>query len=135
MELPIGIACNITPHTSDSGYASPSSSSTAADSAELTLMIDGRSNGNWTRFINHSCAPYSEFRMRRAGNTRIMAVEAVCDLPADVELTVSYRLDYYGPGTKKVCCCRREGVWGGGGGVRRMGSGGRRRDVLRSVGG
>jgi SET domain-containing protein len=44
--------------------------------------------------------------MRRVGNMRIMVVEAIRDIPAGVELSVSYGLDYYGPNTKKRCYCR-----------------------------
>ncbi|KAF2866576.1 hypothetical protein BDV95DRAFT_611636 [Massariosphaeria phaeospora] len=72
------------------------------------VYIDAAAKGNWTRFINHSCDPYASYRMRRVGNMRIMTVEAVRDVPADVELTVSYGYDYYGIGTVKVCRCGAE---------------------------
>lgn len=93
---------------SDSGYGSSCSESSKAPSiapVEETVMIDGEKNGNWTRFINHSCAPHCDFRVRRVGMMRIMTVEAIRNIPAGVELTVSYGLSYYGPESNKICYC------------------------------
>ena len=70
-----------------------------------SVYIDGGRKGNWTRFINHSCQPYCIFRIGRVGTTRVMIVETVCDVPAGVELTVSYGEEYYGQNTTKVCRC------------------------------
>jgi hypothetical protein len=112
MEMPIGWAttsaraytsgtdtdCNDLPPTPDSSRA-------ASIEADVTVMIDASRKGNWTRFINHSCEPFTEFRMRRVGNMRIMVVEAIRNIPAGVELSVSYGTDYYGPNTKKRCYC------------------------------
>jgi hypothetical protein len=114
MEMPIGFAntpaspyasdcdCDSLPPTPPSSCGSPRAGCIEGD---VTVMIDASRKGNWTRFINHSCEPYTEFRMRRVGNMRIMVVEAIRDIPADVELSVSYGLDYYGPNTKKRCYC------------------------------
>ncbi|KAF2730379.1 SET domain-containing protein, partial [Polyplosphaeria fusca] len=68
-------------------------------------MIDANEKGNWTRFINHSCDPWTSFCVRRVGDTRIMTVEAARDIPAGIELTVSYGVEYYGPETGKICQC------------------------------
>lgn len=122
MEMPIGEMRDIQPDDSDSGYGSAASSSSAAEPTEETIMIDGSRKGNWTRFINHSCEPYCEFRVRRVGNIRIMIVEAVKKIPKGVELSVNYGGDYYGPRTKKMCHCgskrcvsrfrkKKEGLW------------------------
>lgn len=111
MEMPVGHAdwpksssdCeSISGRGADSGYAS---SDTSVPNEEETVMIDASRKGNWTRFINHSCNPYCEFRMRRVGNTRIMVVQAIKSIPVGVELTVAYGEDYYGPATRKICCC------------------------------
>jgi SET domain-containing protein len=70
-----------------------------------TVLIDAAHKGNWTRFINHSCNAYAIFHQTRVGDTTVMIVEAVRDVPAGVELTVNYGLDYYGPKSKRVCHC------------------------------
>jgi hypothetical protein len=71
----------------------------------VTVYIDGEKKGNWTRFINHSCKPHALFRIRRVGRVKIMTVEAIRDVSAGEELTVSYGNAYYGTNTRKVCCC------------------------------
>lgn len=70
-----------------------------------TVYIDGEQKGNWTRFINHSCAADCVFRIMRVGSTRIMAVEAIQDIPRGKELSVDYGPEYYGLTTQKVCAC------------------------------
>ncbi|KAL1608400.1 hypothetical protein SLS60_003342 [Paraconiothyrium brasiliense] len=70
-----------------------------------SIYIDGERKGNWTRFINHSCAADCVFRIMRVGNTRIMAVEAIKDIPRGKELSVDYGEEYYGLTTKKRCAC------------------------------
>ncbi|KAF2854173.1 SET domain-containing protein [Plenodomus tracheiphilus IPT5] len=112
MELPIGNFKKDEDDT-DSGYASScTSSSTDSEltdttpTTEKTVMIDGEKQGNWTRFINHSCAPYCNFRVRRVGTMRIMTVEATRIVPAGVELTVSYGNLYYRPDSYNNCSCR-----------------------------
>lgn len=70
-----------------------------------TLYIDAEHKGNWTRFINHSCAADCVFRIMRVGGTRIMAIEAVKEIPRGKELSVDYGSEYYGLDTKKICAC------------------------------
>ncbi|OAG05646.1 SET domain-containing protein [Paraphaeosphaeria sporulosa] len=70
-----------------------------------TVFIDGEQKGNWTRFINHSCAADCVFRIMRVGSTRIMAVQAVRDIPRGKELSVDYGQEYYGLTTLKICAC------------------------------
>jgi hypothetical protein len=79
-------------------------SSNAGDETE-TVYIDASRQGNWTRFINHSCEPHAEFRVCRVGGMRVMAVETIRDIPKGVELMVNYGKDYYGPDTRKTCHC------------------------------
>lgn len=83
----------------------PSPMPWASQTAEETILIDASMKGNWTRFINHSCDAYATFCVRRVGNVRIMAVEAVKDIPANVELTIDYGPEYYGMNTSKICQC------------------------------
>lgn len=70
-----------------------------------SVFIDGERKGNWTRFINHSCAADCVFRIMRVGSTRIMAVEATRDVPKGTELSVDYGQEYYGLTTQKICAC------------------------------
>jgi hypothetical protein len=123
MTVPIGVAYNSDDDT-DSGSSSdndseysPSGNYSTTESTpkfrtrkahmtnDTTVLIDASKQGNWTRFINHSCEPHTEFRMYRVGNMRIMVVEAITDVPEGVELTVNYGEEYYGPDTMKICQC------------------------------
>jgi hypothetical protein len=48
--------------------------------ADVNIIIDASRHGNWTRFINHSCDPCTEFQLRRVGGVRIIAIEALRDV-------------------------------------------------------
>ena len=69
---------------------------------EEEVMIDARTVGNWTRFINHSCDAYTGFLARRVGPVRISVIQATKYIPADVELTVDYGRGYF---KYKTCLC------------------------------
>lgn len=69
------------------------------------VNIDADKRGNWTRFINHSCDAYSDFSDRCVGAVRISVVQAVRDVPANVELTVHYGTMYF---KHKTCLCGAE---------------------------
>lgn len=73
---------------------------------QFKVLIDASRRGNWTRFINHSCAAHCEFRLRRVGKMRIMAIEALKRIPKGVELSVWYGASYYGPDSERVCLCK-----------------------------
>lgn len=116
MEIPIGSVPIPDSSVSDSDAddyiqtqlptpSSSCSSSTTSVPAEETVMVDASKRGNWTRFINHSCKAHCEFRLRRVGKIRIMAIQAVRNVPAGVELTVNYGPYYFGPRTRKTCFC------------------------------
>ncbi|KAH7074557.1 hypothetical protein BKA63DRAFT_414613 [Paraphoma chrysanthemicola] len=123
MEMPIGETLSSPPEspcTSASKYApscpslsseTPSSALTHETSAaDMTVFIDASRGGNWTRFINHSCKPYTEFRMLRVSAVRIMVVEAARYISeGGVELTVDYGRCYYGVGTRRRCRCSVRG--------------------------
>ncbi|KAJ5562669.1 AMP-binding enzyme [Penicillium sp. DV-2018c] len=52
--------------------------------------------GNWTRYINHSCEPSTQFTIRTIGDRVVTTVEAVRDIRAFEELTVDYGVNYWG---------------------------------------
>lgn len=79
--------------------------SDTSDEERPAIYVDSGDKGNWTRFINHSCAPDCIFRIMRVGDTRIMAVEAIRDIPKGKELSVDYGEDYYGLRSRKRCAC------------------------------
>jgi hypothetical protein len=114
MEMPIGFACKTESGASDTetegedSLPTPPPSLPAPATKDVTVMIDARRKGNWTRFINHSCEAHCEFRMRRVGGMRIMVIEAIKDIKAGLELSVNYGSEYYGRDTKKICCCGAE---------------------------
>jgi hypothetical protein len=99
MEMPLGCAAEARSSDLFANYV---------DVPGVHVMIDASRKGNWTRFINHSCEPYTEFRMRRVGNMRIMVVEAIRDIPEGVELSVNYGTGYYGVDTPRKCGCGSE---------------------------
>lgn len=77
---------------------------TPAESAYMG-SIDAETTGNWTRFINHSCAADCVFSLKRVGKTRIMVVQAVKNIPSGKELSVDYGSSYYGLDSSKRCGC------------------------------
>ncbi|KPP71416.1 histone-lysine N-methyltransferase NSD2-like [Scleropages formosus] len=67
-------------------------------------IIDAGPKGNYSRFMNHSCQPNCETQKWTVnGDTRV-GLFAVCDIPADTELTFNYNLDCLG-NEKTVCRC------------------------------
>jgi hypothetical protein len=117
LEVPVGIASDPespfpSERDSDDEYLPHSRScrtrlEAPSDAGDVTeaVYIDASRQGNWTRFINHSCEPHAEFRVCRVGSMRVMAVEAIRDIPEGVELMINYGQDYYGLDTRKMCHC------------------------------
>jgi hypothetical protein len=117
LEVPVGIASDPeSPYPSDQDsdeeyLPRPQARRTRSRASNIlshvteTICIDANRQGTWTRFINHSCEPHAEFRVCRVGSMRVMAVEAIRDIPEGVELMVNYGKDYYGPDTRKICHC------------------------------
>jgi hypothetical protein len=58
--------------------------------------------GNWTRFINHSCQPSTQFVVRTIGNRVVTTVEAIRQIFAFEELTLGYGDEYW---TGRDCSC------------------------------
>ncbi|XP_039625171.1 histone-lysine N-methyltransferase NSD3 isoform X2 [Polypterus senegalus] len=67
-------------------------------------IIDAGPKGNYSRFMNHSCNPNCETqKWTVSGDVRI-GLFALCDIPADTELTFNYNLDCLGNG-RTTCHC------------------------------
>ncbi|KAK1147314.1 hypothetical protein N8T08_001391 [Aspergillus melleus] len=77
---------------------------TEADGEPVLASISSQFKGNWTRFINHSCNPSTEFEYRTIGNRVRMTVEALRDIPIFEELTISYG-EWYWPSLDRWCQC------------------------------
>lgn len=71
----------------------------------VTALISSEFQGNWTRFINHSCRASTKFKpMVIARRLRNMVV-ATRDVDSFEELTIDYGSSYWEGGTK-LCKCR-----------------------------
>jgi len=70
----------------------------------MTAAVDiSFKTGNYTRFINHSCAPNSQFqKFCWLGTERIVLVSK--GIEAGTEITVDYSNDYW-DGLDKKCLC------------------------------
>lgn len=67
-------------------------------------IIDAGPKGNLARFMNHSCQPNCETQKWTVnGDTRV-GLFALCDVPAETEVTFNYNLDCFG-NDKCRCCC------------------------------
>ena len=78
--------------------ASESISADAADlyESEYThFAVDSTWRGNWTRYINHSCDPNTQFQSYNVGMRTEILVEAVRDIEFGEEITVHYSDDYF----------------------------------------
>jgi SET domain len=68
------------------------------------MKIDPIVRGNWTRYINHSCSPNTEFLVHSCGDKMLMCVK-VRNEPIELgeEITVHYGKDYF---IKQRLACR-----------------------------
>lgn len=74
---------------------------------ERPYQIFQGQKGNFTRFINHSCRPNSQFqRFYWRGIERILVVSR--GVPASSEITVDYSDSYWGK-LRKNCLCGEAG--------------------------
>lgn len=68
------------------------------------VYIDASAEGNWTRFLNHSCEPNCSFaRALRCGHTRVVYVRTKRHVRAGEQLLVDYGRDYF---KSTDCKCR-----------------------------
>lgn len=65
-------------------------------SSKRIAMIDSLAEGNWTRFVNHSCSANLRFKECNVGGHRIYALVAVRNIDVGEELTVDYGPGYMG---------------------------------------
>ena len=73
-------------------------STAAADlyASEYThYVIDSAWRGNWTRYINHSCDPNTQFQSQNVGMRTEILVEAIRDIEFGEEITIDYSDDYF----------------------------------------
>ncbi|KAL9070138.1 MAG: hypothetical protein Q9161_005090 [Pseudevernia consocians] len=92
-------------HAGDAVYALDFSlPGRAAD--EVLATISAKRLGNWTRFLNHSCAAATRFRNVTVGGRHRMVVQAVREIEVFEEVTVDYGVGYW---RDRVCGCGVEG--------------------------
>ncbi|KAH7088464.1 hypothetical protein FB567DRAFT_620856 [Paraphoma chrysanthemicola] len=63
---------------------------------ETIAYIDSLRAGNWTRFINHSCRPNTQFELVRVGREVRVCVHVVRNIEAGEEVTIGYGKTYWG---------------------------------------
>jgi hypothetical protein len=68
-------------------------------------LIDGLRVRSWTRFINHSCRPNTEFIWKRVGKEIMVCVEVIRHISVGKELTVGYGSAYWEGMAKKGQYC------------------------------
>lgn len=65
------------------------------DSYEIVGIISARQYGNWTRYLNHSCDPNTEFATMLIGQKQRALIKTLRDVAIFEELTVHYGHDYW----------------------------------------
>ena len=63
--------------------------------AASTAVITAQENGNWTRFVNHSCDAHAIFVNRVIGNRHRIMLMSIKDIEMFEEMTVDYGNDYW----------------------------------------
>lgn len=83
-------------------YIYPLEQKQDTDSAQTLCYVSPHQYGNWTRFINHSCQPSTEFVVRTIGDRVVTTVEAIRIIFPFEEITLSYGKGYW---SHRVCSC------------------------------
>ena len=65
------------------------------DSYETVGIVNARHYGNWTRYINHSCDPNTEFASMLIGRKQRAVIKTLRDVAMFEELTVHYGDEYW----------------------------------------
>jgi hypothetical protein len=74
-----------------------------AEKEAEVAYVDAEECGNWTRFVNHSCANNAHIVEARVGDTRVLALVATKEImPGDI-VTIDYQDDYF---RERDCLCR-----------------------------
>ena len=68
------------------------------------MIIDSAVRGNWTRYMNHSCAFSTRFECANVGNKKYTVVVATRDINFGEELTTDYGLEFW-EYTPYNCAC------------------------------
>lgn len=74
------------------------------NSYETVGIINARHYGNWTRYINHSCDPNTEFASMCIGRKQRALIRTLRDVAMFEELTVHYGDDYW-IHRESICRC------------------------------
>jgi len=82
-------------------------------------QICAQKKGNWTRYVNHSCAPNCRFENLVVGSRWRVMLVASRGIGGGEEVTVDYGAGYWsGEGRRGRCVCGEEGcAWGDGHGL------------------
>lgn len=67
-------------------------------------VISARKYGNWTRYINHSCRPSTDWKYMAIGRRYRMMVVALRDIEMFEEITIHYGPDYFA-NVERDCNC------------------------------
>ncbi|KAK2829913.1 hypothetical protein FQN49_007131 [Arthroderma sp. PD_2] len=78
---------------------------TSVDSGDVIAVISARTNGNWTRFLNHSCEANTKFKPETDDSLPVMTVVTTMRIEPMEEITIDYG-DRYFRDPDWVCCCR-----------------------------
>ncbi|XP_074650466.1 uncharacterized protein LOC141905496 isoform X2 [Tubulanus polymorphus] len=80
------------------------------------MVIDGYRMGSIGRFVNHSCQPNSEMQKWQVNGQYRIGLFALCDIPANSELTYDYNFHSFNLDAQQECKCgstQCRGVVGG----------------------
>ncbi|CAG8114939.1 unnamed protein product [Penicillium salamii] len=80
----------------------PLSQSCDGSEANHLAYVCAHKSGNWTRFINHSCQPSTQFVVRTIGDRVVTTIEAIRYIGPFEELTIDYGADYW---QTRECAC------------------------------
>ncbi len=69
---------------------------------EFIATISAKRYGNWTRYINHSCKPSTQFKERTLGDKHRVLVCAIRDIEMFEEILIDYGKDYW---QNRDCLC------------------------------
>ncbi|CAG8057241.1 unnamed protein product [Penicillium olsonii] len=82
----------------------PLSQSWDAPKGDHLCYICSHKTGNWTRFLNHSCQPSTNFVVRTIGDRVVTTIEAARYIAPFEELTIDYGSGYWQGGLRECAC-------------------------------
>lgn len=78
------------------------------ETADGPVHISSKQFGNWTRFINHSCRPSTEFYRMVVGDRVMVAIRVLRNISFGDEITVNYGANYW-LNADRFCECGENG--------------------------